>query len=106
LTQAFPFHQNWDIRDYWDNGQKKPIGGGGSKNPVLIWEYSCRAGTVTKYWFGDKIIAEDANWGDSNTKNIVPVGSYKPKPFGLYDMHGNVREWCGYLRRIISQLRF
>ena len=62
------------------------------------WEYSCRAGTVTKYYFGDKIAPEDANWGDSNTKNLVPVGSYKPNPFGLYDMHGNVREWVGDLR--------
>jgi len=49
----------------------------------LIWEYPCRAGTVTKYYFGDKIAPEDANWGDSNTKNLVPVGCYKPNPFGL-----------------------
>jgi formylglycine-generating enzyme required for sulfatase activity len=79
---------------------------GGSKNPVLIWECPCRAGTVTKYYFGDKIAPEDANWGDSNTKNLVPVGCYKPNPFGLYDMHGNVREWCVDLRGIIPQLQF
>jgi formylglycine-generating enzyme required for sulfatase activity len=55
------------------------------------WEYACRAGTTTAYSFGDSITKSDANYGGSDTK---AVGSYKPNAFGLYDMHGNVYEWC------------
>ena len=55
------------------------------------WEYSCRAGTSTVYSFGDSITNSDANILGSGIK---AVGSYKPNAFGLYDMHGNVFEWC------------
>jgi len=58
------------------------------------WEYACRAGTTTAYSFGDKITPKDANYDDSKTRKPVAVGSYKPNAFGLYDMHGNVLEWC------------
>jgi len=55
------------------------------------FEYSCRAGTSTAYSYGDKLTRSDANIdGDS----IKAVGSYEPNAFGLYDMHGNVFEWC------------
>jgi formylglycine-generating enzyme required for sulfatase activity len=55
------------------------------------WEYACRAGTSTAYSFGDEITPKDANYdGDS----IKAVGSYRPNDFGVYDMHGNVWEWC------------
>ncbi|NBT63138.1 MAG: formylglycine-generating enzyme family protein, partial [Planctomycetia bacterium] len=51
------------------------------------WEYSCRAGTTTAYSFGDSLSRSDANINGSSIKG---VGSYKPNPFGLYDMHSNV----------------
>ncbi|MCL4202011.1 MAG: formylglycine-generating enzyme family protein [Pirellulaceae bacterium] len=64
------------------------------------WEYACRAGSKTTYCFGD----EDANlgdyaWYDKNADDIGekyahPVAQKKPNAWGLYDMHGNVAEWC------------
>ena len=68
---------------------------GGYRLPTEAeWEYACRAGTKTAYSFGDKITPKDANYDDSGIRKPIEVGSYKPNTFGLYDMHGNVCEWC------------
>ena len=67
------------------------------------WEYACRAGTTTPFSFGETISTAQANYDGNYTygsgpkgeyrKQTLPVGSFPPNPFGLYDMHGNVREW-------------
>jgi formylglycine-generating enzyme required for sulfatase activity len=71
------------------------------------WEYACRAGTKTRFATGDddKGLRDAANVSWFGQVALVrrsgpnpftrPVGSYAPNPFGLYDMHGNVAEWCG-----------
>jgi len=58
------------------------------------WEYACRAGTTTKYSWGDDINSKLANYADSGLKKTRAVGSYRPNAWGFHDMHGNVIEWC------------
>ena len=55
------------------------------------WEYACRAGTDTPYYCGDRM--DYINLTDSS-RSSYPVGAGQPNAWGLYDMHGNVREWC------------
>ena len=56
------------------------------------WEYSVRAGSQTRYSFGDEITPSDANYG-RNIGKTQPVGSYRANGYGLHDMHGNAWEW-------------
>ena len=68
------------------------------------WEYACRAGTTTLFHFGATLTTNLANYNSKSTYQSEPVGKYRqkttqvgifpPNAFGLYDMHGNVLEWC------------
>jgi len=65
---------------------------GGYRLPTEAeWEYACRAGANTSFSHGDKLKKSDFNY---QGQNIKQVGSYWSNAFGLYDMHGNVWEWC------------
>lgn len=74
------------------------------------WEYACRAGTTTRFYFGDSLVCgavcedcaagvlpgnrSDYMWYCGNSSISMPVGEKLPNAFGLYDMCGNVREYC------------
>ena len=92
LSDVIGFDQCYDEItldcDFLKNGFRLPT--------EAEWEYACRAGTTTKYYTGN--LESDlarAGWYDGNSnQNCHPVGQKIPNAYGLYDMHGNLSEWC------------
>lgn len=95
---------NWDDVQHWLALLERqcPAASGLTALPTEVqWEYACRAGTTTAYWWGDEFDAGKANADvqddrepDGSKGATTPVKRHVCNPWGLHDMHGNVWEWC------------
>jgi formylglycine-generating enzyme required for sulfatase activity len=84
-------------QDAEDEGNLLPSTNGYRLPTEAEWEYACRAGTTTQYYFGDEMSQlQDYGWYDwnANSNRSRLVRLKLPNVFGLYDMHGNVFEYC------------
>jgi formylglycine-generating enzyme required for sulfatase activity len=98
VSASSPVHNvNWnEVQDYlkW----LREVTGEPYRLPTEAeWEYAARAGTKTRYWWGEVVGASNANCedcgGDWDRKTPAQVGGFAANPFGLHDMNGGVMEW-------------
>ena len=106
LGEDYPVDNvNWDDCQAFIDRLKPRVRGLGFRLPTEAeWEYACRAGSSTAFWWGDELTTDDANYNGNRPYNngprgeyrekTMPVLSFEPNPLGLYQMHGNVLEWC------------
>ncbi|NET01855.1 MAG: formylglycine-generating enzyme family protein [Sphaerospermopsis sp. SIO1G1] len=118
IAQLQPINRNLTIEPAYFPGDKRPIENISWLDAVEFcqrlshltnrnyqlpseaqWEYACRAETTTSFHFGEKITRKLANYNfddvyRSYVEETTGVGTFFPNAFGLYDMHGNVWEWC------------
>ena len=95
---------SWDDCQSFINKVNVALGCGLRLPTEAEWEYGCRAGTTTAYFWGNALNGDkancDGNYPCGTTRKgpylakVTPVGRYDPNPWGFYDMHGNVWEWC------------
>jgi formylglycine-generating enzyme required for sulfatase activity len=96
---------NWEDCKEFFNKLEKQIPGLQLTFPTEAqWEYACRAGTQTPFNTGNNLSTDQANYNgnypyNNNSKGVflektVPVTQFQPNPWGLYQMHGNLWEWC------------
>ncbi|MCP4992524.1 MAG: formylglycine-generating enzyme family protein, partial [Gammaproteobacteria bacterium] len=80
----------------WDDAQRFAEWAGLRLPTEAEWEYTCRAGTVTRHYPGEEVESlERAGWYGGNSDNqLHPVGEKEPTSYALYDMHANVWAWC------------
>ena len=85
----------------WDDAQRFISTLNGMKPELQLclpteaqWEYACRAGTSTPFYFGDNITTDQVNYDGNYRGQTVEVKALPPNDWGLYQMHGNVWEWC------------
>jgi formylglycine-generating enzyme required for sulfatase activity len=89
---------SWDDAQAYLNWLSQEIGRAHRLPSEAEWEFACRAGTTTRYSFGDAITPQQANYASGFFQVFLSgrtseVGTYSPNSWGLHDMHGNVWEW-------------